>query len=292
MKAFFQKREQVDRWLKERLAVRAAEAPERMPEAMAYSLLAGGKRVRPLLCVAICDAICPEPSDEAQRALEDAACALEFIHTYSLIHDDLPCMDNDDFRRGRPTSHKVFGEGLAVLAGDALLTEAFALLSEPPTALRCRLVRELALAAGVGGMVGGQALDISESRLADADYVEKLHRMKTGALIRGACRMGAVCGGASPALLESASSYGESLGLAFQIADDVLDVVGTSQTMGKPVGGDAREGRDTYARIFGVERAREMARAEMEKAVRCAEQLQSPDGLLAQLARYAVERSD
>jgi geranylgeranyl diphosphate synthase type II len=189
-----------------------------------------------------------------------AACALEHVHTYSLIHDDLPAMDDDDFRRGRPTSHKVFGEAEAILAGDALLTRAFELVVSAAgldPAVRCRMVRELAVAAGGGGMVGGQWDDIrAEGRPVDEAAVLGIHRRKTGALIRAALRLGAMAAGASPAALGRLTRYGESLGALFQIVDDILDVEGTMEEMGKTPGSDVRRGKATYPAVAGMERAR------------------------------------
>ncbi len=186
----------VESLLVSRMAQLATPAPARLAEAMRYSLLAGGKRLRPVLCLAFADAAACA-SNGGGVVAEDAACALECVHTYSLIHDDLPAMDDDDLRRGRPTNHKVFGDALAILAGDALLTDAFTLLSrdDGQGAVRGRLVQELARAAGGGGMVGGQVLDIAVDRPAERDYLFRLHRLKTGALIRAACRMGALAGG-------------------------------------------------------------------------------------------------
>ncbi len=228
------------------------EAPERLREAMAYSLLAGGKRVRPILALA---------SGELGAASGDellpAACALEFVHTYSLIHDDLPAMDDDDLRRGMPTSHRRFGEALAILAGDALLTEAFGLVGraarEPARGLRAAL--ELARAAGAGGMVGGQVLDTLETGRAPAEpEVERIHRLKTGALLTAAVRVGAILGGAEEPALEHLTRYAERLGLAFQVADDLLDVVGEAQSLGKSAGKDRAMGKTTYADLLGQER--------------------------------------
>lgn len=219
-----------------------------------------------------------------------AAAAVEALHAYSLVHDDLPAMDDDDLRRGRPTSHKVFGEALAILAGDALLTEAFALLALGPEPLRGVLCGELSCAAGAGGMVGGQVLDVAADRPPRLDYLSALHRMKTGALIRAACRMGTLAGGGAPLQVEAAGAYGEAVGLAFQIADDLLDVTATSEQLGKPTGADAAAGRVTYPALLGLEGARKLALEQVELALGAVRLLEPSPGRLALLARYSVER--
>ena len=275
--------------LADRLSRLSGKAPPKLLEAMRYSLLDAGKRLRPILCLAFADAAALQSGGGGEVA-EDAACALEYVHTYSLIHDDLPAMDDDDLRRGRPTSHKVFGEALAILAGDALLTEAFTLTATGPQPVRARLSSELAQAAGAVGMVGGQVYDVAEDRPAELAYLSRLHRMKTGALIRAACRMGALAGGADEAGVEAAGAYGDAVGLAFQIADDVLDVTASAEAMGKPTGADAAAGRATYPALLGLEGAKAMALAEVEKALVAVRPLEPSPDLLAALARYAVER--
>ncbi|WP_224245670.1 polyprenyl synthetase family protein [Hyalangium gracile] len=264
-------------------------APSRLAEAMRYSLMAGGKRLRPVLCLTFADAIAQQST--ALRAAEDAACALEYIHTYSLIHDDLPAMDDDDLRRGRPTSHKVFGEAMAILAGDALLTEAFTLLASGPEPVRVALCRELAMAAGAAGMVGGQVLDIAEDRPAQMDYLTRLHGLKTGAMIRASCRMGVLAAGGSAEDLRRADTYGEAVGLAFQIADDILDVTGDPKLMGKPVGADAAAGRYTFPAVIGLEASWVLAERMVADAVAAVEPIEGAGGPLAVLARYMVERN-
>lgn len=284
--------QRVERLLAARMEAIGQRSPPRLTEAMAYSLLAGGKRLRPLLCLAFADAV-SSTSGGGGTVAEDAAAALECIHTYSLIHDDLPAMDDDDLRRGRPTNHKVYGEALAILAGDALLTDAFAMLTTGAASelgVRGRLVQELALAAGAGGMVGGQVLDIADDRPAELDYLNRLHRMKTGALIRAACRMGAIAGGGADAQVSAADVYGEAIGLAFQIADDVLDVTQPAEVMGKPTGADAAAGRFTYPAVVGLERSRALAWAQVERAIEAVRALEPGGGPLAALARYSVER--
>ncbi len=267
---------------------RLEAAPRRLVEAMEYSLLAGGKRLRPLLCLAFAEAI---RGGTPGSAAEDAACALEYIHTYSLVHDDLPAMDDDDLRRGRPTSHKVYGEAMAILAGDALLTEAFALVAGGPEPRRRELTARLAHAAGAVGMVGGQVLDIAEDRPAEEAYLTRLHRAKTGALLRAACTLGVVAEGGSPLQITAAERYGDAIGLAFQIADDVLDVTSSAEAMGKPTGADAAAGRHTYPVVLGLEASRARAGALVDEALGAVKALEPTPGPLAALARYTVERS-
>jgi geranylgeranyl diphosphate synthase type II len=266
-----------------------SRTPPRLAEAMRYSLLAGGKRLRPILCLVFADTVLKQsiPLPPA----EDAACALEYIHTYSLIHDDLPALDNDDFRRGRPTSHKVFGEAMAILAGDGLLTEAFHVLASGPEPVRGLLCRELASAAGAAGMVGGQVLDIAEDRPAQIDYLSRMHAMKTGAMIRAACRLGVLAANGDADALSRADTYGEAIGLAFQIADDILDVMGTAEAMGKPVHADAAAGRHTYPAVIGLEASWMLAERKVAEAVAAVEPLEGPGGPLAVIARYVLERN-
>jgi geranylgeranyl diphosphate synthase, type II len=284
------RRERVESALSDRLEGIRAGTPPRLWEAMRYSLVDGGKRLRPLLCLAFGEAISGRSSTSTLRVVEDSACALEYVHTYSLIHDDLPAMDDDDLRRGRPTSHKAFGEAMAILAGDALLAEAFALVAAGPEPERARLVVELARAAGATGMVGGQVLDVAEDRADDLESLARMHRLKTGALIRAACRMGAIAGGGGDPAVAAAGAYGEAVGLAFQIADDLLDVTASAEQMGKPTGSDAAAGRHTYPSVVGPERARQLAVAEVQRAIQAIASLESSPGPLAALARYAVER--
>ncbi len=286
--------QRVEALLKARMDFIAKRTPARLAEAMAYSLLAGGKRLRPVLCLTFSETVARASNGGGEPA-NDAACALECIHTYSLIHDDLPAMDDDDLRRGRPTNHKVYGEAMAILAGDALLTDAFTLLatgSQTEQALRGRLVAELALAAGAGGMVGGQVLDIAEDRPAELDYLNRLHRMKTGALIKAACRMGALAGGADETRLQAAEVYGDAVGLAFQIADDILDVTADPTAMGKPTGADAAAGRHTFPAVVGLDAARKLASSHVTRALDAVRDLEGADGPLAALARYSIERTN
>ena len=233
-------------------------APEVIHKAMRYSLFAGGKRIRPILCMAAADAV-----SDAAPDVEAAACSLELIHTYSLIHDDLPALDNDDLRRGRATCHKVFGDAMAILAGDALLTLAFQVLAQLPVDAdrRVRLAEELAVAAGtVDGMIAGQVRDLEgEGKRATAVLLEQIHRAKTGALLRASLRMGGVYAGADEAQLEALSKFGEHVGLAFQIVDDILDVEQPSEKLGKTAGKDAQQHKITFPAVYGLERSREMA---------------------------------
>jgi geranylgeranyl diphosphate synthase type II len=281
--------ERVEKLLHSRMDEMAPDVPPRLHESMRYSLLAGGKRLRPVLCLAFAEAVLREST--VSRVVEDAACSLEFIHTYSLVHDDLPSMDDDDLRRGLPTNHKVYGEAMAILAGDSLLTDAFALVAGGPEPVRGVLCRELAVCAGSAGMVGGQVLDIAEDRPAHIDYLTRMHRLKTGALIRAACRMGVVAAGGSADALARADAYGDAVGLAFQIADDVLDVTGDVSAMGKAVGADAAAGRFTFPAVLGLEESKQLAAQKVADAIAAVQPLEGKDGPLAALARYSVERT-
>ena len=236
--------------------------PATIHRAMRYSLFAGGKRIRPLLAIAAAEAV-----SDAPVGIESAACVLELIHTYSLIHDDLPALDNDDLRRGRPTCHKVFGDAMAILAGDALLTLAFEVLAKldgVDAERRISLVRELATASGtVGGMIGGQVNDIEgEGKFPTAHLLDSIHRAKTGALLRASVRMGAIYAGAGAEQIDALTLFGEHVGLAFQIVDDVLDVEQSSEALGKTAGKDAQQNKITFPAVYGIERSREMAEQE------------------------------
>jgi len=241
-------------------------SPGTIHRAMRYSLFAGGKRIRPILCMEAARVVCPEVA-----GIETAACALEMVHTYSLIHDDLPALDNDDLRRGKPTCHKVFGEAMAILAGDALLTLAFQVLAAMEGLdgdRKARLVLELATAAGTPhGMIGGQVSDLEgEKQPPDPLLLETIHRAKTGALIRASVRMGALYAGASCEQLEALSRYGEHAGLAFQIVDDLLDVEQSSDALGKTAGKDAAQHKQTFPAVYGIEESRRMAEKERQLA--------------------------
>jgi geranylgeranyl diphosphate synthase type II len=250
----------------DRLTPAESTPPETIHRAMRYSLFAGGKRIRPILCLQGAAAI----SDHAPGALE-AGCALEMIHTYSLIHDDLPALDNDDFRRGKPTCHKVFGEAMAILAGDALFTLAMQTLVRIEglgAAAKVALVEELSFSGGtVGGMIGGQVADIEgERQPPTAELLDSIHRAKTGALLRASVRMGGICAGGDRAQLEALSKYGEHVGLAFQIVDDILDVEESSEALGKTAGKDAAQGKITFPAVYGLEESRCMAQEECTRA--------------------------
>ena len=231
---------------------------EQLCSSMKYSLTAGGKRLRPILLMAAADVAGGRGEDFIQ-----VACAIEMIHTYSLIHDDLPAMDNDDYRRGKLTNHKVYGEAMAILAGDALLTQAFeVMLRQPgvPADVLLKVVREMAIAAGPDGMVGGQAIDLeSEGKHIPMETLKKLHMGKTGALFRAAIRSGAILAGADEKQLADLTAYADAFGLAFQITDDILDVVGNEAVIGKPVGSDERNDKSTYVTLTSLETARELA---------------------------------
>lgn len=241
-----------------------ADQPQKVLfEAMRYSLLAGGKRLRPVLLLDFCH-MC---GGDWTKAASFAA-AVEMIHTYSLIHDDLPCMDNDDYRRGRLTNHKVYGEAIAVLSGDALLTSAFSYLAKAPYSaeIRIRAVEVLADCAGELGMVGGQVLDMqSEERLCTEQEVIDIQSRKTGALIRAACVLGVLAGNGSDAQLRAAEDFAEHLGLAFQIRDDILDVIGDAQTLGKAVGVDSS--KNTFVHLYGLDKCNELVREHTGKAL-------------------------
>lgn len=293
LKAYLaERRELVDAALDRMLP--ADEAGGDILKAMRYSLFAGGKRVRPILCLAACEAV--------GGGLEDAmfcACALEMVHTYSLVHDDLPAMDDDDFRRGVPTNHKVFGEGMAVLAGDGLLTQAMVLLSDadrsegldPARVLRA--ARAVMRAAGYEGMVGGQAADLAgENAEPDLALVQFIHAMKTGALIAASVRSGAILGGADEKDEKALVRYGRRVGLAFQIADDLLDLTGDSELLGKETGMDEARGKMTYPGVAGPAAAKEAGLRLAEEAAQSLEHLGEPAEPLILIARYIMERTN
>ncbi len=261
--ALLKKQAQIEAFLQQQFAQPADY--QVLLEAMRYSLLAGGKRLRPVLCMSFCE-LC---GGAAETALP-AAAAIEMVHTYSLIHDDLPCMDNDDYRRGRLTCHKVYGEDIATLAGDALLTAAFHYFAQidvpAERALQC--VELLSQAAGEQGMVAGQVLDLlGEKHTLSEDQLREVHRHKTGDLIRAACQMGAVLGGGSPEQIDVAGKFAMALGMAFQIRDDVLDCVGTPEQLGKPIGSDAENGKTTFVTLFGLEACQKLVEDETRKAL-------------------------
>jgi geranylgeranyl diphosphate synthase type II len=267
--------------------------PASLHKAMRYSVFAGGKRIRPVLMMASCEAV----GGDTENVIP-AACALEMIHTYSLIHDDLPAMDDDDFRRGRPTNHKVFGEAIAILAGDGLLTEAFILLSNPeanrgvPPEVLNRVIHIISRCAGSLGMVGGQVVDMeSEGKEISFPVLEFIHTRKTGALILAAIQTGALLGGADEANFAALTRYGEAAGLAFQIADDILDIVGEQETLGKDVGSDQSRGKATYPALLGIEQSRARARELRDLAVEALTPLGKKAEPLSQIARFIVDRT-
>jgi geranylgeranyl diphosphate synthase type II len=276
-----------ERALQARLAELAPGVPARLVEAMRYSVDAGGKRLRPILALAAADLFGPVGGDRV--AALAFACAVELVHTYSLIHDDLPCMDDDDLRRGRPTSHRVFGEALAILAGDALLTEAFGGLAALPPHLAAPLTAELARGAGARGMVGGQVMDIVAGARG-REEVEEIHRRKTAALMAAAAAGGALSAGATPALAERLRRYGEQVGLAFQAADDALDVEGDPALRGKRRGGDAAAAKATLATTLGVAATRHHAEQHAARAEEALEGMPDADPL-RELARFAARRT-
>ena len=263
----------------------ADERPVKLHEAMRYSVFAGGKRLRPILCIASCEA-CGGAAEQAMRA----ACALELLHTYTLIHDDLPAMDDDTLRRGRPTCHIAFDEATAILAGDALLTLAFEVLAGIPD-IGSSLALELARAAGSRGVIGGQMEDIdAEGKTPDVSLVEYIHRNKTAALIRASCVMGGICAGADIQTLEKLALYGENTGLAFQLADDLLDESSTVEKLGKDIGSDKARGKMTWPAVHGIEKTAADAKQMEEKAIAALKGLKNPV-LLEQLAGFIIRRA-
>ncbi len=257
-------------------------------EAMRYSLLAGGKRIRPVLLLSFCAA----SGGEMERALP-AACGVEMLHTYSLIHDDLPCMDDDELRRGKPTCHMVYGEANAVLAGDALQAAAFRYVLSGSVEPECMaaMAAILAEAAGERGMCGGQYLDTGiNSDEMDENYLRQMYTLKTGALLMAACRMGAICGGGTPQQLSAAGEYARNLGIAFQIMDDLLDVTSTTEELGKPVGSDEENGKTTFATLLGVNACRRLIAVHTEKAKTAVRGAFEDSDILCWLADSLAER--
>ena len=279
----------VEGYLREVLA-RQGNSPSRLTEAIEYSLLAGGKRVRPTIVLESA-AACAGKSNRSSLA---AAGAIELIHTFSLVHDDLPGMDNDDLRRGRPTNHKVFGEAMAILAGDAMTTLAFEILAtDADPAVAPKLIAELAHASGPQGMIGGQVLDMEgEQKSLSFEELKKLHGMKTGALLTAACRLGAISVNASDAQLSALTSFGRYLGLAFQIMDDVLDVTASPEQMGKATGKDAQKGKNTYPALLGLEQSKAEAHKQFQFGLNALSTFGSEADGLRTLARFVVERQN
>ena len=282
----------IDRALEQRLPGEKI-LPASLHQAMRYSVFAGGKRLRPILMIAACEAV----GGEMQQVVA-AACAMELIHTYSLVHDDLPAMDNDDFRRGRPTNHKIFGEATAILCGDALLTEAFRLLAEE--GLRqgasadkmLQVIEVIARYAGSQGMVGGQVVDMeSEGTAVDFPTLEYIHTHKTGGLILASVQVGALLGGGTEEQIKAINRFGAAAGLAFQIADDILDVTGNHIELGKSVGSDQARGKATYPGLLGLAESREKASELCDLAVEALNPLGEAAKTLQDLARYIIRRT-
>jgi len=285
-----EKRELVDSYLKSYFS--APCNPPDLHDAMAYSLFAGGKRIRPILALASYEAC----GGQAENILPQAS-ALELIHTYSLIHDDLPSMDNDDLRRGIPTNHKVFGEAMAMLAGDALLTEAFRMITQrkPSSSISAssllRVVRELSTASGPYGMVGGQAQDIlSENAEPDADTLEFIHLHKTAALIKASVTIGPILAKSKRSIVKALAAYGEHIGLAFQVIDDILDVEGTTEELGKTAGSDQKKKKLTYPGLYGMEKSRSIAGDLVAAAIGSLNAFLSDADPLREIAHYLLRR--
>ena len=258
-------------------------------EAMWYSLSAGGKRIRPVLVMEFCR-VCGGDTKNA----EAAACAIEMIHTFSLIHDDLPCMDNDDYRRGKPSCHKAYGEATALLAGDALENLAFGIIADAviPDNVKVRLVQTLAKAVGVNGMIGGQVIDTEyEGKNIPEEMLLRMYSMKTSALLKAACLMGCICAEADEEKMTAAIKYAENLGLAFQIIDDILDITGNEQQLGKPIGSDAANGKITYASLNGLEKSNSYAAKLTENALDSLSAFENTE-FLKELTLYLLKRSN
>jgi len=276
----------------ERLLPAVSERPTSIHQAMRHSVFAGGKRLRPILCMEAGRAV----AGSLPSGIEDLGAALEMLHTYSLIHDDLPALDNDDLRRGRPTCHKVFGEAMAILAGDALQTQAYEVLSRlhcPPQA-RVRIIEEIAHGTGtINGMIGGQVVDLEAERTKpDAETLEYIHRSKTAALITASVVSGGMYAGASTEQVSQLRSFGHAIGLAFQIVDDVLDVTETSAQLGKTAGKDAASEKATYPALFGLEESRKRAAALLQSACKAVENFGPQAAVLKDLARFLIERKN
>ena len=284
------KRKQVDGFLKKYISAkkRNKNCPKALAEAMSYALTAGGKRVRPILALASYEAV-----GGRSKGILNVASALELMHTYSLVHDDLPAMDDDDLRRNKPTTHMVFGEATAILTGDALLTDAFHMISTSHASPKklIDVIQELSHACGPEGMVGGQEVDILlEGKKAKKQDVLYIHSHKTGAFIRGAVRIGALMGGASRARLDALTEYGDKTGLAFQVVDDILDITGTKAEIGKSTGADAAKGKNTYPSIFGLEKSRDIADNLIREAVHALSGFNKKADPLREIAHYILSR--
>lgn len=290
MKAYMQRKmdlinEQLTKMYPENQALNTALA-----QSMNYSLMAGGKRLRPILIMAAADAL----GVDGEKFLR-VATSIEFIHTYSLIHDDLPAMDNDDYRRGKLTNHKVFGEDLAILAGDALLTMAFEIIAidrDIDDQTKVKLITELSIASGAEGMVGGQVIDMqSENKAIDMTTLKKMHAAKTGALFCAAIRMGAILAGANDKQLADLTQYARQFGLAFQITDDILDVTGDEATIGKPVGSDEKNHKSTYVTLGSLESAKKLAKEAVDRAKEALNEFDDNADFLRSLVDYLITRN-
>ncbi len=260
---------------------------DEITEAMWYSLMAGGKRIRPVLTLEFCR-MC---GGDIKNALS-AACAIEMIHTFSLIHDDLPCMDDDDMRRGKPSCHKAYGEAMALLAGDALLNYAYELISNDENVsceTRIALISDLSKSVGVSGMIGGQVIDTTYSGEFDEKALLDMYSLKTGALLKTSCKMGCIAAQADKAKINFAESYAEKLGLAFQIIDDILDITGDEKLLGKPIGSDAECGKTTYAALAGIEKSKKLAQKLTDEALEILDEFENND-LVKELTRYLLNR--
>ncbi len=291
IKAYWKNRQaRIEKELKRAIPPPAAR-PGTIHRAMHYSLMAGGKRLRPVLCLAAAESLGGRPADAMPLA-----CAVECIHTYSLIHDDLPCMDDDDLRRGKPTSHKVFGEGIAVLAGDALLTEAFAIASRVPGWPRYKtadVIQEIAAAAGSKALIAGQVVDLEcEGKKIPLPLLRYIHQCKTAALITCSLRLGAMSANATPDQLKAVTTFGNTLGLAFQVIDDILDITQTSAQLGKSAGKDLAAEKATYPALMGLEGARKEASRLTRKAKASLRPLGPKGKILEAIASYMLDRSN
>lgn len=294
LKNYLKQKEDIINKALDSLLPKEDEFPQRLHKAMRYSVFAGGKRIRPILVIAAAEVF-----GKTSISVINIACAVEMIHTYSLIHDDLPAIDNDDLRRGMPTCHKVFGEALAILAGDALLTKAFQVMSNQSHGSQAevggrsplQVIYEIAKAAGSTGMVGGQVVDIeSEGKDVEFPVLEYIHIHKTGELILASCKAGAIMANADDRGFEAITKYAEAVGLAFQIADDILDVEGTKEDVGKNVGGDVKKGKAAYPAILGIEESKKRARELASLAIASLKDFDEKAEPLRAIARYIVER--
>ncbi|NDO46108.1 polyprenyl synthetase family protein [Clostridium sp. MD294] len=285
------KAKEIDDYLQKRLP-QQSEYPSEIFEAMRYSIFAGGKRLRPILLLSACEAL----GGETEKAI-DFACAIEMIHTYSLIHDDLPAMDNDDYRRGMLTSHKKFGEATAILAGDGLLHHAFEIMSnacvKDCTIQTVKAMQSIAHGAGVYGMLSGQVVDVlSEGKQIDEKTMYFIHKNKTAAMLQGALKAGAILAGATQKQIEMMEQAGEKIGVAFQIADDILDITSTLEELGKPVHSDEKNEKNTYITMYGIEKSKQMVETLSQQAISLFEELGENANFLIELTKYLIDRKN